>query len=112
MRVRKNVPNEREMVIQVVLHTADKLNTLSGSAENVVLQCYVYSLPIRERTENWLRSGWKRTLVLVTEVRLKSRANGKSDLGWGQPAVGSGREVEENERDEDGKDRWSTLNAE
>ena len=52
MRGRKNVLNEREMVIQAVLHTADKLNTLSGSAENVVLQCYVYNRTIRERTEN------------------------------------------------------------
>jgi hypothetical protein len=64
--VRKNTLNESGMVIQVVLHTADKLNTLSGSAENVVLQCYVYNLTIRERTEH---------LPLALDFNLTSIAN-------------------------------------
>jgi hypothetical protein len=48
VRVGKNAPNEREVVIQAKLHAAAESNTLSGSAENDVLQCHVYNLPIRQ----------------------------------------------------------------
>jgi hypothetical protein len=51
VRVGKKALNEREMMIQVMLRAGNKSNTFSGSAENDVLQCHVYYLPIRQGTD-------------------------------------------------------------
>jgi hypothetical protein len=114
VRVGKNALNEREMMIQVRLHAADKSNVLSGSAENDILRCRVYNLPIRERIKENLQLALDFSLIFIANTRvLFHPLPSQSDLDRGQPAVGSGREVREDEHsDEGGKDRQSTLNVE
>jgi hypothetical protein len=114
VRVGKNAPNEREMMLQAKLHAAAKSNTLSGSVENDVLQCHVYNLPIRQGINERLPLALDFGLFFIADTSvLFHPLLSQSDLDRGQPTVGSGREVRKNEHsDNGGKHRQSTLDVE
>ena len=101
-------------MIQVRLNVADKSNVLSGDAENNVLQCCVHNLPIRERIKENLTLVLDFSLIFITNTRvLIHPLPSQSNIDRGQPAVGAGREVREDEHsDEGGKDCQSTIDVE
>ena len=79
-----------------------------------VLQCHVHNLPILQNIEKNLALTLDFGLTLVTNASVLFHSLlSQSCLNWGQPTVGSGREVRKDEyRDEGGTDRQSSLDEE
>ena len=79
-----------------------------------VLQCHVYNLPIRQSIEESLTLTLDFGLILVTNASVLFHSLlSQSYLNWGQPTVGSGREVRKDEcRDEGDEDRQSSFDEE
>ena len=109
----KNTVNERERTIQVMLHIVNELSAL-WETKSDVLQCHVHNPPISQNITENLSSTPDLGLIFIanTGVLFHSLLS-QSDLDRGQPTVGSGREVRENEYSGGGdKDRQSTLGEE
>ena len=79
-----------------------------------VLQCHVHNLPIRQSIKKNLALTLNFCLTLVTNAGVLFHSLlSQSCLDWGQPTVGSGREVRKDEhRDEGGTYRQSSLDEE
>ena len=81
--------------------------------KNEVLECHVRNPPIRQSTkkDSSLTLDFSLTLVTNTSVLFHSFLS-QSDLDWGQPTTGSGREVGKNERSDEGdKNRQGPLDV-
>jgi len=67
VRVGKNALNEREMMMEVILHGVDKSDALLEYGRNV-LQCHIYNLPIHQGIEKSLSLALGFGLALVTNT--------------------------------------------